>query len=188
VADRWIKGEDGAQAYGCKITWIRHHAPELIVKDGWSEVERISLERMRSAQEIDRLMQSRGFKHTDQYREKLRSKRDVTFESTDEIDIYYLQPDGSEAVSTVRHRADAVRVDGVRIVKSDVHAGPRSTLGRPIEVILSRCRRRSGIGSRFKMGSGTSSRSTPWLTGRCTSACGLHHQRGNSSPLARGAT
>ena len=99
------------------------------MKDGWSEVERISLERMRSAQEIDRLMQSRGFKHTDQYREKLRSKRDVTFESTDEIDIYYLQPDGSEAVSTLRHRADAVRVDGVRIVKSDVHAGPRSTSG-----------------------------------------------------------
>jgi len=108
VADRWIKGEDGAAAYGCKITWIRHHSPELIVKDGWSEVERISLERMRSAQEIDRLMQSRGFKHTDQYREKLRSKRDVTFEATDEIDIYYLQPDGSAAVSTVRHRADAV--------------------------------------------------------------------------------
>ena len=129
MADRWIKGEDGAAAYGCKITWIRHHSPELIVKDGWSEVERISLERMRSAQEIDRLMQSRGFKHTDQYREKLRSKRDVTFESTDEIDIYYLQADGSEAVSTSRHRADAVRVDGVRIVKSDVHAGPRSTSG-----------------------------------------------------------
>ena len=81
MADRWIKGEDGAQAYGCKITWIRHHSPELIVKDGWSEVERISLERMRSSQEIDRLMQSRGFKHTDSYREKLRSKRDVTFDT-----------------------------------------------------------------------------------------------------------
>ena len=105
------------------------------MKDGWSEVERISLERMRSAQEIDRLMQSRGFKHTDQYREKLRSKRDVTFESTDEIDIYYLQPDGSEAVSTLRHRADAVRVDGVRIVKSDVHAGPRNTSARPTAAI-----------------------------------------------------
>ena len=77
----WIKGEDCAQAYGCKITWIRHHSPELIVKDGWSEVERISLERMRSSQEIDRLMQSRGFKHTDSYREKLRSKRDVTFDT-----------------------------------------------------------------------------------------------------------
>ena len=88
---------------------------------------------MRSSQEIDRLMQSRGFKHTDAYREKLRSKRDVTFEATDEIDIYYLQADGSEAVSTLRHRADAVRVDGVRIVKSDVHAGPRSTSARPIE-------------------------------------------------------
>ena len=51
------------------------------MKDGWSEVERISLERMRSSQEIDRLMQSRGFKHTDSYREKLRSKRDVTFDT-----------------------------------------------------------------------------------------------------------
>ena len=110
MADRWIKGEDGAQAYGCKITWIRHHSPELIVKDGWSEVERISLERMRSAQEIDRLMQSRGFKHTDQYREKLRSKRDVTFEATDEVDIYYLQADGSKEHVGTADRGDSVTV------------------------------------------------------------------------------
>ena len=65
MADRWIKGEDGAQAYGCKITWIRHHSPELIVKDGWSEVERISLERMRSAQEIDILRSSRYIESAD---------------------------------------------------------------------------------------------------------------------------
>ena len=36
-------------------------------------------------------MQSRGFKHTDAYREKLRSKRDVTFEATDEIDSRHLK-------------------------------------------------------------------------------------------------
>ena len=65
---------------------------------------------MRSAQEIDRLMQSRGFKHTDAYREKLRSKRDVTFESTDEIDIYYLQPDGSKEHVGTADRGDSVTV------------------------------------------------------------------------------
>lgn len=68
----------------------------MIVKDGWSEVERVSLERMRSAPEIDRLMQSRGFKQTDAYKESIKSKRDLTFESPQDVDVYFVQPDGSK--------------------------------------------------------------------------------------------
>ena len=51
---------------------------------------------MRSAPEIDRLMQSRGFKQTDAYKESIKSKRDLTFESPQDVDVYFVQPDGSK--------------------------------------------------------------------------------------------
>lgn len=90
MADTFVKGEDGAESYGCKVTWISHHPPELIIKEGWSEVERISLERYQSPNELRRLMESKGFKRTAEYEEKMRNKRDIEFTAGQDADIYYI--------------------------------------------------------------------------------------------------
>ena len=91
-----MKDEDGAASYGCEVNFIPHHPPELIIKVGGREQERVSLERYNRPNDLRRLMESKGFKQTDDYFARQKNKRDVEFVAGQEADVYWLGDDGGK--------------------------------------------------------------------------------------------
>jgi len=74
-------------------------------------VERIPLSRVRSNTEIRRLMESKGFSQTDEYKQRTKDKRSVEFTAGQEADIYYVQDDGSKTHVGTAEPGDGLSVD-----------------------------------------------------------------------------
>ena len=95
VADAFVKEDDGARSWGCEVEFIPHHQPELIIREGRREVERVPLGQVGDPEEFVQAMESRGFERSDEYVEKMENRRFVEFVSGQDADVYFLDEEGS---------------------------------------------------------------------------------------------
>jgi hypothetical protein len=78
------------------VTFIPHHQPELIIREGRREVERIPLGNVDEPGEFVRLMEAKGFERTAEFEEEMENRRTIEFVAAQEADIYFVGGEGEK--------------------------------------------------------------------------------------------